>query len=136
MKKDQKEQKYNDIIFTADVVRCYFGESRFDKDAAYRITLKSNNMPYDEITAFDDCGSKFTPTWLKDAEGYMNLKSKFDIPVKDVKGRKISIDDWIKSETATGSRVKVKIRQKEGAIYPVAISILEDGAAVDPFEGM
>ena len=129
-------EKMEYLTFTAKVVRAFFGATRYDKDECNRITVHSDDMPYTDIWAYDDCGSKYTPSWLKDANGYMNLKSNFDIPVKDVRGRKISFDDWIESGTTTGAMVKIKIRQKEGAIYPMAVKILQDGENVDPFEDM
>ena len=35
-----------------------------------------------------------------------------------------------------GSKVKVKITQKSGAIYPIALVVLKDGEPRDPFEDM
>lgn len=118
------------LLITAKVVRAFFGSTKYDKDECNRITIKSDDMPYDYIWAYDDCGNKYTPSWLKNGDGYMNLKSNYDIPVKDAKGRSISFDDWLESEATTGAIVTVKIRQKEGAIYPVAIKV------IDPFEDM
>ena len=141
-KQDQKqeEKKMNKkeefLMITAKVVRAFFGSTRYDKEECNRITIKSDNMPYDDIWAYDDCGNKYTPSWLKDGDGYMNLKSNYDIPVKDAKGRRISFADWLEGETTTGAIVTVKIRQKEGAIYPVAIKVIEDGENIDPFEDM
>ena len=133
-KMDNKKMEY--LTFNAKVVRAFHGATRYDKEECNRITVFSDDMPYTDIWAFDECGNKYTPSWLKDADGYMNLKSNFDIPVKDSRGKKITFDDWIESETTTGALVVVKIRQKEGAIYPMAIKILQDGENVDPFEDM
>lgn len=130
------KDKVEIMTIRAKVVRAFTGATRFDKEECNRLTIHSDDMPYTDIWAFDDCGPKFTPSWLKDAEGYMNLKSNFDIPVKDTKGRKISFDDWLETETCTGADVKVKIRQKDGAIYPMAIVIVKDGENIDPFEDM
>lgn len=136
-KEDRKMNDKREIMnITGRIVRAFHGSTRKDSEECNRLTIYSDDMPYTDIWAYDECGSKYTPSWLKDAEGYMNLKSVFDIPVKDTRGRKISFDDWLESETTRGAIVVVKIRQKEGAIYPMAIKILQDGENVDPFEDM
>ena len=129
-------EKKEVLVIKAVVVRAYTGNTRFDEESCNRLTIKSDNMPYGDIWAYDDCGSRYTPKWLKDAAGYMNLKSTFDIPVRDTRGHKISFDDWLETEMCTGAEVRVKIKQKEGAVYPVAVVVLKDGENVDPFEDM
>lgn len=139
-KETQQTEQKNDLIFEGVIIKAYFGSDTYDKEEKYRITVKSDNIPYTDITVFDESGSRFTPSWLKEMNGYISLKSNYEIPVKDVKGRDLSWDDWMEAGTAKGSEVRVKIRQKvtrgNGAIYPVAIRVLNPGVAEDPFEGM
>lgn len=122
--------------FTGKVVRAFFGTTDYDDKNKNRVTLFAEDLDYSAIWAFNDCGPKYTPAWLKDAEGYINLSSKYDIPVKDKKGRKISFDDWLEAGLYRGAIVKAKIRQTEGAVYPVCLVIVEDGEEFDPFEDM
>ena len=128
-----KEEIYK---FTAKVVRAFTGTTEYDDKNKNRVTLLSEDLDYSAIWAFNDCGPKYTPAWLKDAEGYINLASKFDIPVKDKNGNKISFDDWLEEGLYRGAIVKAKIRQTEGAVYPVCLVVIEDGEEFDPFEDM
>ena len=53
----------------------------------------------------------------------------------------MSLSAWLEKASeedysVNGSMIRIKIRQKDGAVYPVAIIVLEDGTPADPFEGM
>jgi hypothetical protein len=54
----------------------------------------------------------------------------------DAGGKKISFDDWMENYNVLGSIVKISIKQKDGAVYPEAIKVLEDGEERDPFADM
>lgn len=122
--------------FTAKVVRAFVGTTEYDDKSKNRVTLFAEDLDYSAIWAYNDCGPKFTPAWMKDAEGYINLASKYDIPVKDIDGNKLSFDDWLEAGMYRGAIVKAKIRQTEGAVYPVCLVVVEDGEEFDPFEDM
>lgn len=132
-KTNNKEEIYK---FTAKVVRAFVGTTEYDDKSKNRVTLFAENFDYSAIWAYNECGPKFTPSWMKDAEGYINLASKYDIPVKDIDGNKISFDDWLEAGLYRGAIVKAKIRQTEGAVYPVCLVVVEDGEEFDPFEDM
>lgn len=121
------------LIIEGTVVSAKYGATKFDSDNKYRLALESDSIPYDDITAYESVGSKMTPSWFKDKTGYINLNSIYNIPVADIDDNKIDFDNWIESGTATGSKVKVKVKQKEGAIYPIAIRVIEEGEKVDLF---
>lgn len=87
--KEKKEQKNEMLIVTANVVRAFHGTTEFDNKEKNRVTLKAEGFDYSQIWAYDDCGPKFTPAWLKDAEGFINLSSQYDIPVKNGDGEKV-----------------------------------------------
>ena len=123
------------IIRGVKVVRAYFGGTKYNPTEKNHVTIKGV-IPYDSITAFEKSGSKLTPTWYKNRDGYMNLASVFDIPVLSVTNKQIYFDDWISEYNTVGATVTVKVIQKDGAIYPVAIQVLEDGEEINPFEGM
>lgn len=135
----EQEMKRN-LTFDGIVIKAFYGADKYDKEEKYRMTIKSDNIPYTDITVFDGAGSRFTPTWLKDMNGYITLKSLYDIPVKLSNGRESTFKEWIEGGTAKGSMVKCKIVQKEsrgnGSVYPVAIKVITPGTPEDPFEDM
>lgn len=123
------------IIRGVKVVRAYFGSTKFNPTEKNHITLKGD-IPYDEIVAYKNVGSKLTPTWLKKREGYINLASVYDVPVRTEINRVITFSDWIEECNPVGSEVNVKVIQKEGACYPVAIDVNKDGDEQNPFLDM
>lgn len=135
--KKQEVKKMNNIIVEGTIVSARFGSTKFDDNNKYRIAIESDSIDYDSIHAYDNVGSKLTPTWFKDKTGYINLSSIYDIPIQDVNGKRIDFEEWIgEDHNALGSKVKVSIKQKEGALYPIAIKVIEEGEERDPFEGL
>lgn len=145
----KKEQKSNIMIINDMKVvsakyglkkgRTKSGKSFEAEEPTYQLSLKGE-IPYEDFTAFDDTPEKMIPSWYKKQEGYMNLSSKFDIPVRR-EGRDSTMSEWMdeqaeKEYSCNGSTVRVKIKQADGVIYPVAVVVLEDGSPADPFEGM
>lgn len=147
MKKEQKSKSI--IIDDLTVVSAKYGIRKgktkkgkefSSEDPVYQLSLAGDSIPYEEITAFDEQPESLTPGWFKDAEGYINLNSKFDIPVRR-DGVDGYMSGWLENADTegyglVGSKVKVKITQKSGAIYPVALVVLKDGEPRDPFEDM
>lgn len=123
------------IIRGVNVVRAYFGSTKFNPNEKNHITLKGD-IPYDEIIAYKNVGNKLTPTWFKNREGYMNLASVYDVPVRTENNRVISFSDWIEECNPISSEVNVKVIQKDGAVYPVAIDVIKDGEEQNPFLDM
>lgn len=87
--------------------------------------------------AFVNSGEQFTPTWVKDMNGYVNVSSVYDIPVKHIDG---VVEPSIEKSIANGfpfmhAKVKCALTLKDGAIYPKAIQIVEEGNVYDPFSG-
>ena len=136
-KKTAKEIEDKFLMVEGIVKAAKIGSTKFDKDDKARLSIKTENLDiYDEIDAFDNSGEKFTPDWYKQAEGYLNFSSKFDIPVLDENGRRLTFEEWIETGTALGSNVRVKFKNTDGAVYPVAAKVLEPGEPFDVFEGM
>ena len=78
------------------------------------------------------------PGVFKKGEGYINLASTFDIPVQDG-GKTYTFEEWTSGEfghNVHNAVVSVKIRQKDGGCYPVAIKVYEDGEPIDHFADM
>lgn len=126
--------KFKTFVITGVITQAKFGRSKFDDTSKNRICVKSENIPYEEIHAYDNSGAKLTPKWFKERTGYINLTSIYDIPVKDSHGRIISFEEWLDDYNTIGSEVTASIIQKDGGIYPKAIKVITDGEARDPFE--
>ena len=83
---------------------------------------------------FEESGKKFTPDWVKKFEGYVNLKTEFKMPCKDLEGGEHdSIEEFIKTFAWLGASVKVSVTLKDGAIYPNALIFLSEGKSFNPF---
>lgn len=80
-----------------------------------------------------DPTNAFCPKWVRDdSVKYVNLKSKFDIPV-----RMDGLKDATQKDVNVGAKVKVKMVVKSnGNIYPVSMVVTENGKEYNPFDGM
>ena len=127
------------LVVEGVVTSARVGTSKFDDTIKNRLSVKCEEgvIPYDEIKPYyEGVGSKLTPKWVKDENGYINVSSKFDIPVKDKLGNVITFSDFSESKTPIGSKVRLSITVKEGCVYPNAFVVLEDGTEVDPFKDL
>lgn len=139
MKKETKTTETSNntyVILTGTVKKAYRGKTKFDEKVKNRVTLYNESLPYDLITAYNETPSKLVPSWYKDAEGYINAASEFEVPVMDANGKEIDFESWISEYDTHNANAVIKIRQKDGAIYLTAVKVLEDGEPVDAFEGM
>lgn len=134
-KKEQSKVMEN-VIVEGVIVSARYGSTKFDDRNKYRFSIKSDNIPYDEIVAYEGVGTKMTPAWFINQDGYINLASIYSIPVLNSEGIKTETDAWFNTDNVIGSKVRVSIRQKEGAVYPIAIKVLEDGEERDPFKDL
>lgn len=136
MAKETIKKEMGVIVVEGIIVEARHGKTRYSEELKNRVALKSDSIPYDKITAFENVGSRLTPSWFKDKTGYINVSSMYDIPVKDINDKIIDFDDWISEYNALGSKVKMSLTQKDGALYPKAIKVLENGEDSDPFEDL
>lgn len=86
--------------------------------------------------AFKDAGKKFTPKWITEFKGYVNLATEFQLPCRDLEENEHdSVEDWIKESKFPymGADVKVSVNVKDGAIYPNGILFLSEGKPYNPF---
>lgn len=104
------------------------------------ITLAEVDLSKDKLQelteTFTEAGKKFTPDWVKNFKGYVNLKTEFDLPCRDLEGKEHdSIEDWITDEKFPwmGAEVKISIKLKEGAVYPNSLIFISEGQPYDPF---
>ena len=135
-KAKEATKRHETLVVKGIVKKAYTGKTKFSEDVKNRITIYSEDFPYTEITAYDDQPDKLTPGWFKDQEGYCNLASGFDVEVMASNGKQISFEEWVNNYDTHNAEVTVKIRQKDGAVYPVAIKVYKDGEPVDNFDDM
>lgn len=86
--------------------------------------------------AFKDSGNKFTPSWIKKFEGYVNMATEFDLPCIDLEGDKHdSVEQFIKEEKFPwlSAECKLSVNVKDGALYPNSIKFLSEGKQFDAF---
>lgn len=86
--------------------------------------------------AFKDAGKKFTPKWITEFKGYVNLATEFQLPCRDLdENEHDSVEDWIRESKFPymGADVKVSVNVKDGAIYPNGILFLSEGKPYNPF---
>ena len=107
-------------------------------DEALYITLAEVELSKDQKKeleeAFKDSGKKFTPEWVKDFTGYVNVKTQYDLPCRDLDGQDhASIEAFIKNFAWMGADVQLSLNIKEGAVYPNAIIFKSEGKAFNPF---
>lgn len=107
-------------------------------DESLYITLAEVELSKDQKkeleSAFKDAGPKFTPEWVKDFNGYVNVKTQFDLPCRDLDGEDHdSIESFIKGFAWMGADVQLSLNIKEGAVYPNAIIFKSAGKKYNPF---
>lgn len=125
------------ITLEGTIVSAKNGRTKYSEDIKNRINLKVDELPYELLDeAYSTSGSKLTPKWLKERTGYINLASKYDIPLKAKNGRQMTFDEFLNTPTVLGSTIRINVMVKEGSVYPMAFIVLEDGEASDPFEGL
>ena len=100
--------------------------------------FSENEEIYSKLaSAYEDTHEKFVPRWFKEKNGYINLKSNYDIPVLTTNDEETTLVDLInESPTLIGSKVNISLTLADGAIYPNAIKIIEEGEVKNPFDGL
>lgn len=131
------------MIIKGKLIACKREVKEFDKkrksEEKLFITLADAVVSDEQMKeiqyAFKDSGAKFTPDWVKNFEGYVNLSTKFDLPCRDVnKNEYNSIEAAIAGGLKwMGADVKCSINIKEGALYPNAILFLSEGSVFNAF---
>ena len=111
---------------------------RYKKEKGYIIKTSEGDVETKAIIvdAFKESGKKFTPSWVTEFEGYVNLSTVYEIPFKDNVNNATgaSIEDYIADGFQwLGAKVSVSVNVKDGALYPKAMIISEEGKEFDPF---
>lgn len=132
------DEEKNELIFPAKLKLAYSKWNDRKEVSEFKVSLA--NVPEEVYTYLDkvyaEVGKRYQPNWYKEQTGQMMLKSRFDFNVRDYNGKTIKLQQFIDNGLVSNAEVKMKIRLKESAIYPVAMVIVEKGELVDMFEGM
>lgn len=129
------------LVVTGILTAYRHGTNKFDRDTEkYYVSVRTPALPQEVLLDiahkyFEDTKDKYLPEFLKNAaedreEIYFNLKSLYEIPafVQGKGNTRYSYDDVIELGDGLpphGSTVKLSIRLKEGALYPLAIQFIE-----------
>ena len=125
------------LIVCKRTVKEFKGKTVKEKLYVTLAEVKLDDDKMQEIQdAFKESGKKFTPDWVKNFTGYVNLATEFPLPCRDLEGDDHdSIEDFIKEEKFPwmNAEVKASINIKDGAIYPNSIKFLTEGVPFDAF---
>ena len=128
------------MIIKGKLIKCARSVKEFKGKAQPEklyITLAEVKKLDDEIVeAFKDSGKTFTPEWVKNFEGFVNLSTQYDLPARDLKDRQFdSVLDMFADENFPwmGAEVGVSVNVKKGAVYPKAIKFYTEGTEFDAF---
>lgn len=129
------------LVITGALTAYRHGTNKYDRDTEkYYVSVRTAALPPEVILDikeryFSETKEKYLPEILKDTdqgkeEIYFNLKSLYEIPafVAGKGNTRYSYDDVIELGDGLpphGSTVKLSIRLKEGAMYPLAIQFIE-----------
>lgn len=95
--------------------------------------------------AFKDAGKKFTPDWIKNFNGYVNVSTQFDLAYCFGKTLAGELGDTYAAEGPDvlslikegfpymGAEAKLSLALKDGAVYPNSIKFITKGNAFNPF---
>ena len=107
------------MVIKGKLITCKRQVKQFEKAETKNklwITLAEVNLSKEKKAeleeAYKDSGKKFTPDWLKDFKGYVNLSTDFELPCKDPDGNEYhSIERFITEDKFPfmGAECKVSI---------------------------
>lgn len=139
---EAKETKRKGMVIEGTLIKARREQKEFkgNKIDKFNITVaevKLTDEQKNELKeAFKDSGVNFTPAWVKDFEGYVNVgSSEFAVPYQDIMGKKYeSLEEAVNDGLPyMGAKVKLALNVKPGAIYPKAMVFLTEGEPYNPF---
>lgn len=120
----------------------YYGVSKLDRTNTkkYIISIESpqlSELKEDKEIIDNYAKTPFKPKWFTEDSKTINLKTLYEIPVL-YNGRSCRIDEFLADfgNFTTNAEVKIKLRFKNGACYPVALEFLtlgEEKEEYNPF---
>lgn len=128
------------MIIKGKLIKCARSVKEFKKrtlpEKLYITLAEVKELPKEIEEAFKESGKQFTPDWVKNFEGFVNLATQYELPCRGLKDEQFDdvqefIDDtnfpWM------GAEVGVSINIKTGAIYPKSIKFYSEGKEFDAF---
>lgn len=122
----------------------YYGVSKLDRTNTkkYIISIESpqlTELKEDKEIIENYAKTPFKPKWFTEDSKKINLKTLYEIPVL-YNGRSYQISEFLNDfgNFTTNAEVKIKLRFKDGACYPVALEVLtlgEEKEEYNPFTG-
>lgn len=111
----------------------YYGISNLDKTRKPKYIISINSPQLSELKDEKEIINEysktpFKPKWFTEDSRKINLKTIYEIPV-NFNNRTFSISEFLDeySNFTTNAEVKVKLRFKNGACYPVALQVISLG---------
>lgn len=111
----------------------YYGVSNLDRTNTKKYIISINSEDLSKLRETKEIienysKTPFKPKWFTEDSKKINLKTKYDIPVEYNNG-KIDLSAFLADygNFTTNAEVKLKLRFKNGACYPVALQILSLG---------
>lgn len=111
----------------------YYGVSKLDRTNTkkYIISIESpqlSELKEDKEIIDNYAKTPFKPKWFTEDSKTINLKTLYDIPV-EYNNSKIDLSSFLTDygNFTTNAEVKIKLRFKNGACYPVALQVISLG---------
>ena len=137
------------IIFNGVVKYAYYGKSDNDNKDKTRILVTVDDANIDDIRKkLTECykSSSLKPKFITENGTDLMIKSLYDVPCRmDADTSQIK-ELWSDYDTTAkgfidmgdtvGAKVKVKVKLKDGAMYPVALVVKELGTKYNPLDDM
>lgn len=121
----------------------YYGVSNLDRTNTkkYIISIESpqlSDLKEEKEIIENYKTTPFKPKWFTEDSKTINLKTKYDIPVEYNNG-KFDLSAFLSDygNFTTNAEVKIKLRFKNGACYPVALQVIslgEEKEEYNPFK--
>lgn len=121
----------------------YYGVSKLDRTNTkkYIISIESpqlTDLKEDKEIIENYAKTPFKPKWFTEDSKKINLKTNYDIPV-EYNNSKFDLSAFLSDygNFTTDAEVKIKLRFKDGACYPVALQVLtlgEEKEEYNPFK--
>ena len=130
----------NKLVVTGTLTNFRYSTSKYKSDEHYQISVKTSDLTPELIADikeryFSDTKDKYLPSFVKDVEKngcdepiFINLQSKYEVGtfIEGEGNKRYSYDDVIELGEGLAplhSEVKLSMRLKDGAVYPLAIMI-------------
>ena len=120
----------------------YYGISKLDRTRTekYIISIESpqlSDLKEEKEIIENYAKTPFKPKWFTEDSNKINLKTLYEIPVL-YNDKTFRIDEFLDQfgRFTTNAEVKIKLRFKNGACYPVALQVLtlgEEKEEYNPF---